>query len=145
MKRLYGFRVAALAALLATPTMGASVDEPVFALAKMRNSPVVDGVIGADEWKDATKALQFIPRLGNVAFPGEAQVLFGRDAEKFYVAARMIVSPHGLGNIMETGWRELRESPAAKAFAAGKCSRHLSRIAQMDFYDRIREVCSNIS
>ena len=44
-----------------------------------------------------------------------------------------------LGNIMESGWRELRESHVAQSFAARKCCRHLSRIAQMDFYDRIRE------
>jgi len=43
-----------------------------------------------------------------------------------------------LGNIMESDWRELRESPVAQSFAAQKCSRHLSQIAQMDFYDRIR-------
>ena len=47
-----------------------------------------------------------------------------------------------LGNLMETGWRELRESPAAMSFAAKKCSRHLSRIPQMDFYDRISEIGS---
>lgn len=42
-----------------------------------------------------------------------------------------------LGNIMEMGWRELRESPLAMSFAAKKCVRHLSRIDRMDFYDRI--------
>ena len=96
MQNMKKLLIAAAAASIGSSALAASLDEPVFALAKMRTSPVVDGVIGADEWKDATKALQFIPRLGNVAFPGEAQVMFGRDAEKFYVAARMIVSPHGL-------------------------------------------------
>ena len=43
-----------------------------------------------------------------------------------------------LGNVMESGWRELRESAIAQSFAARKCRRHLSQIAQMDFYDRIR-------
>ena len=50
----------------------------------------------------------------------------------FFVSAKT-----RLGNIMESGWRELRESPAAVSFAAKKCSRHLSRIDRMDFYDRI--------
>ena len=50
-----------------------------------------------------------------------------------------------LGNIMECGWRELRECPAAQSFAAGKCSRHLSRIAQMDFYDRVRSLWPALS
>ena len=48
------------------------------------------------------------------------------------------VSPETcLGNIMESGWRELRENPKALSFAAKKCRRHHSRISQMDFYDRI--------
>ena len=42
-----------------------------------------------------------------------------------------------LGNIMEHDWRELRDSAAAKSFAARKCVRHLSKIDRMDFYDRI--------
>ena len=50
-----------------------------------------------------------------------------------------------LGNIMENDWRELRESPAAQSFAARKCVRHLSRIPQMDFYDRIREMAEALS
>jgi len=48
-----------------------------------------------------------------------------------------------LGNIMENDWRELRESPAAQSFAARKCRRHLSRIPQMDFYDRIHEMAED--
>ena len=48
-----------------------------------------------------------------------------------------------LGNIMENDWRELRESPAAQSFAARKCTRHLSRIPQMDFYDRLREMAED--
>ena len=55
------------------------------------------------------------------------------------------VSPETrLGNIMESGWRELRENPTATAFAARKCVRHLSRISQMDFYDRIGELIPTI-
>ena len=50
-----------------------------------------------------------------------------------------------LGNIMDSDWRELRESPAAQSFAARKCRRHLSRIAQMDFYDRIREMAEDLT
>ena len=50
-----------------------------------------------------------------------------------------------LGNIMESDWHELRESPAAQSFAARKCVRHLSRIPQMDFYDRIREMAEYLS
>ena len=51
------------------------------------------------------------------------------------------VSPETrIGNIMESDWRELRENPMAQSFAARKCRRHLSRIPQMDFYDRIREM-----
>ena len=96
MKNMKKMLLAAAAASIVSSALAASLDEPVFALAKMRTSPVVDGVIGADEWKDATKALQFMPVRTDIAFPGEAQVMFGRDAEKFYVAARMIVSPHGL-------------------------------------------------
>ena len=49
-----------------------------------------------------------------------------------------------LGNIMVSDWHELRESPTARSFAARKCRRHLSRIPQMDFYDRIREIAENI-
>ena len=45
-----------------------------------------------------------------------------------------------IGNIMENSWRELRENPTAQSFAARKCARHLSRIPQMDFYDRLREI-----
>ena len=50
-----------------------------------------------------------------------------------------------LGNIMESDWRELRESPMAQSFAARKCARHLSRIPQMDFYDRLREMAEDRS
>jgi len=50
-----------------------------------------------------------------------------------------------LGNIMESDWRELRGSPAAQSFAARKCRRHLSRIPQMDFYDRIREMAEDLA
>ena len=50
-----------------------------------------------------------------------------------------------LGNIMENDWRELRESPMAQSFAARKCARHLSRIPQMDFYDRLREMAEERS
>ena len=50
-----------------------------------------------------------------------------------------------IGNIMESDWRELRESPTAQSFAARKCARHLSRISQMDFYDRIREMAEKLS
>ena len=46
-----------------------------------------------------------------------------------------------LGNIMESSWYELRENPSVQSFAAKKCRRHLSRIAQMDFYDRIARLC----
>ena len=49
-----------------------------------------------------------------------------------------------LGNIMESGWRELRESPLAMSFAARKCVRHLSRIDRMDFYDRIVSLADNV-
>ena len=52
------------------------------------------------------------------------------------------VSPETcLGNIMESGWHELRENPTALSFAAKKCRRHLSRISQMAFYDRIARLC----
>ena len=48
-----------------------------------------------------------------------------------------------LGNIMESGWQELRSSPIALARAAGKCPRHLSNIGSMRFYERCaREMCS---
>lgn len=50
-----------------------------------------------------------------------------------------------LGNLMESGWRELRETPAALSFAARKCRRHLSLIPQMCFYDRIREIAESLS
>ena len=50
-----------------------------------------------------------------------------------------------IGNIMESGWRKLRESPAAQSFAARKCDRHLSRIPQMDFYDRIGKMAEDFS
>ena len=53
------------------------------------------------------------------------------------------VSPETrLGNIMESDWHDLRENPAAQTFAARKCRRHLSRISQMAFYDRISEMVS---
>ena len=56
------------------------------------------------------------------------------------------VSPETrLGNIMESGWHELREKPTARSFAARKCRRHLSRISQMAFYDRIREMAEDSS
>ena len=44
---------------------------------------------------------------------------------------------------MDSDWRALRESPAAQSFAARKCARHLSRIPQMDFYDRLREMAED--
>ena len=50
-----------------------------------------------------------------------------------------------LGNIMESGWHELRENPTARSFAAKKCRRHLSRISQMAFYDRISEMAEDPS
>ena len=56
------------------------------------------------------------------------------------------VSPRTrIGNLMESNWRELRESPTAQSFAARKCTRHLSRIPQMDFYDRLREMAEDRS
>ena len=52
------------------------------------------------------------------------------------------VSPETcLGNIMGSEWHELRENPTALSFAARKCRRHLSRISQMAFYDRIARLC----
>ena len=42
-----------------------------------------------------------------------------------------------LGNIMESGWKELRSSPVAVARAAGKCPRHLSKIGSMRFYEKL--------
>ncbi len=42
-----------------------------------------------------------------------------------------------LGNILAEDWRTLREKPAARAFAARKCPRHLSCISRMAFYDRL--------
>ena len=86
--------VLACGALLA-PAVRA-YDLPVFALGEMRTAPVIDGRVGADEWADAMKTLQFIPLRKDLAFPGEAQVWLGRDRERLFVAARMIVSPHGL-------------------------------------------------
>ena len=50
-----------------------------------------------------------------------------------------------IGNIMENCWRELRGSPMAQSFATRKCIRHLSRISQMDFYDRIRGIAEALS
>ena len=45
-----------------------------------------------------------------------------------------------LGNIMETGWQELRSSPNARVRAAGKCQRHLSKISSMRFYERCADM-----
>ena len=95
MKRL--MVLAALATAAASLQAAAPVlKEPVVALPVMRTSPVVDGTIDADEWKDAAELQQFFPLRQDVVFPGEANVWFGRDDERLYIAARMIVSPHGL-------------------------------------------------
>ena len=47
-----------------------------------------------------------------------------------------------LGNILAEDWSTLREKPAARAFAARKCPRHLSCIPRMTFYDRILQIAA---
>ena len=56
----------------------------------------------------------------------------------FFVAKETL-----LGNIMEREWGELRESRVAQEFAARKCSRHLSKIDRMEFYDRISDLAAS--
>lgn len=84
------------AVLLAADSLFAGFKEPVFALPVMRTSPKIDGKIDAVEWQDATKTLQFIPLRKDVVFPGSAEVWFGRDKERFYIATKMIVSTYGI-------------------------------------------------
>ena len=45
-----------------------------------------------------------------------------------------------LGNIMESGWEELRSTPNAIRRAVGKCPRHLSKIGSMRFYERCADL-----
>ena len=45
-----------------------------------------------------------------------------------------------LGNIMESGWEELRAAPNALRRAAEKCPRHLSKVDAMRFYRRLAGV-----
>ena len=54
-----------------------------------------------------------------------------------YPCAFFVSSGTRLGNILAEDWRTLREKPAARAFAARKCPRHLSCISRMAFYDRL--------
>ena len=74
------------------------------------------------------------------------QCIFGDRCDGHLVVERngdiypcdFFVSPETrLGNVLSEDWGTLRESPAARAFAARKCPRHLSRIPRMTFYDRI--------
>ncbi len=48
-----------------------------------------------------------------------------------------------LGNVMTDGWRAMRESPGALAFASKHCDRHLSKVPRMAFYDRIAGMLAN--
>ena len=46
-----------------------------------------------------------------------------------------------LGNVMTSGWDEMRSSPNAMARAAIKCTRHLSKVGSMLFYERCAALC----
>ena len=45
-----------------------------------------------------------------------------------------------LGNVMESGWGELRSAPSALRLAAAKCPRHLSKVGSLRFYERCAQI-----
>lgn len=73
------------------------------------------------------------------------QCIFGERCDGHVVVERngdvypcdfFVVNDTRLGNIMESDWHKLRSTPNARARAAGKCQRHLSKISSMRFYER---------
>ena len=69
--------------------------EPVMSIPKMK-APVIDGVVGAEEWKGAGEYNRFCELKSANIFQRGGNVLVGRDDENLYVAVRTQSSPYGL-------------------------------------------------
>ena len=65
-------------------------------LPKMQQVPTVDGVVSADEWKDAAELQRYLCFYSRTAFPVESEYWLGRDAERLYFAARCLRPVAGL-------------------------------------------------
>ena len=112
------------------------------------NAWLADGDPGRVSVRNIDAALSYA-RIGRVdqcifADRCDGHVVVERNGD-IYPCDFFVAPETRLGNIMESGWRELRENPTAQSFAARKCRRHLSRISQMAFYDRIREMAEDPS
>ena len=87
-KLLMTFGVGAALAAGAATINDAQKLELEFRLPRVRQAPVIDGTIGADEWREATEVRQF-PYLGkDLAMNCASAYLWCVDDENFYFAAR---------------------------------------------------------
>ena len=79
----------------------AYADEPVeFRLPKMRTTPIIDGRIGSDEWKDAVGGFGFCAYPSDVVGPVPISFFLGRTKDRLFIAARRAVGPAGVGNLI---------------------------------------------
>ena len=87
---------ATLAAMSAVAA--AAAKEPVeYRLPKMRATPVVDGVVGADEWRDCVGGFGFCTYPGDTAGPVPVSYKIGRAGDRLFIAAERPVGPAGVG------------------------------------------------
>ena len=101
-----------------------------------------DGDIGRVSVRNIDAALAFI-RLGRAD-----QCIFADRCDNYFVIERngdvypcdfFVSADTRLGNVMADSWQALRTHPVYRRFAVGNCSRHLSRIPRMRFYERVSE------
>ena len=75
----------------------AAMEPPEYRLPKMDKAPVVDGSIGADEWKGAIGGFGFCPYPTDTTGPVPVSFKIARTADRLFIAAVRPVGPSGAG------------------------------------------------
>ena len=90
--------LAALSAMYAMVSIGA-MQPPEYRLPKMDKAPVVDGKIGADEWKGAVGGFGLCPYPTDTTGPVPVAFKIARTADRLFIAATRPVGQIGRAHV----------------------------------------------